>query len=136
MLKFRFNGFVIKLSFLFISIISLVYGLIFLITPNWFIDLSLAEATNIAWLRNIGASILGLLFYGCFSIYYKPHGKLVILKVITLTSLLQTFGLIYSRFYNEFSAKNLIVIDLTIFLAIFISFYFVWILLIKSYKFK
>ena len=131
-----FNIIMIRFSFLIIAIISLVYGFIFLITPNWFVDFSMAEDTNIAWLRSIGSSIIGLLFFGCFSIYYKPHGKLSLLKIITITNLIQTSGLIYSRVYNEFSAKNLLVIDLTIFLAIFVCIYFVWLILYKSYKFK
>ena len=122
----------IRFSFLIIGIISLIYGSIFLIIPNWFINLSEAESTNIAWLRNIGSSIIGVLFVGCFSIYLKPNGKLLLLKIITITSILQTFSLIYSRFYNEFSAKNLYIIDLTIYLAIFTCLYFVYILLYKT----
>ena len=126
----------IRLSFLIISLISLIYGLIFLITPNWFVNFSMAESTNIAWLRNIGSTNIGLLFFGCIIIYYKPHGKMSLLKIITITVCLQTFALIYSRFYNEFSAKNLLVIDLTIFLAIFVCIYFVWLTCFKSHKFK
>ena len=126
----------IRSSFLLLSLISLIYGMTFLIYPNWFISLSEAENINSAWLRNIGASVVGLLFFGCFSIYYKPKGKLSLLKIITITSTLQTFALIFSRFYNEFSAQNLIVIDLTIYLAIFVCFYLTWILVRKSYEFK
>ena len=126
----------IKFSFLLISILSLFYGLIFLITPFWFVNLTDAELVNIAWLRNIGAAVLGVLFYGCLQIYYKPHGKLVILKIITLTSFLQTGGLIYSRFYNEFSATNIFVIDLTIFIAIFTCVYFLYILVNKRHLFR
>ena len=126
----------IRISFLLISIISLIYGLVFLLFPGLFIELSSAELVNVAWLRSIGASVIGLLFFGCFSIYYNFHGKLTLLKIITLTSILQTLGLIYSRFYNEFSAKKIIIIDLTIYLAIFISIYFAYLVLIKSYKFR
>ena len=126
----------INISFLIIGIMSLIYGLIFLIFPIWFVDLSMAESINVAWLRNIGANIIGLLFFGCMSIYFKPGGKITLLKIITLTSILQTAALIYSRFYNEFSAKNMFIIDLTILLAIFVSIYLTWILLYKSYKFK
>ena len=115
---------------------SLIYGLIFLIYPLWFIDLSMAQNINVAWLRNIGATIVGLLFFGCMSIYFKPRGKIALLKIITLTSILQTLALIYSRFYNEFSAKNLLIIDLTIYLAVFVCIYFVWIILFKGHKFS
>ena len=121
----------IRFSFLIIAIVSLIYGLILLIIPEWFIDLSIAEKTNIAWLRNIGASIIGLLFIGCLMIFHKTSGKIDLLKIITATSILQTSALIYSRVYNEFSAKNLITIDLSIFLAIFICIFLVLIILTK-----
>ena len=47
----------IKISLLLISIFSLLYGLVFFFAPYFFAELTLAEPTNIAWLRNIGASI-------------------------------------------------------------------------------
>ena len=126
----------IKSSFFIISIVSLIYGSVFLFTPYLFIDLTEAENINVAWLRSIGSSIIGLLFFGCMSIYYKPDGKLPLLKAITITSTIQTFALIYSRFYNEFSAKNIVIVDLTILLAIFVSIYFVYLTAFKSFKFK
>jgi len=126
----------IKLSILAIFLLSFIYGAVFLFNPNLFIYLSDAEATNIAWLRNIGASIIGLLFFGCWSIYYKPHGKLSLLKIITITSVIQTLSLIFSRIYNEFSAQNMMVVDLTIFLAIFTCFYLTWLVVYKTHYFK
>tara|TARA_B110000438_G_scaffold285148_1_gene314913 strand:- start:613 stop:1014 length:402 start_codon:yes stop_codon:yes gene_type:complete len=127
---------VIKVSFLLISILSLSYGLIFLIIPDWFVEITMAKSINVAWLRNIGSSIVGLLFFGCLAIYYKPKGKFLLFRIITITSILQTISLIYSRFYNEFSAQNLILIDFTIYLAIFVSIYFAWIGIYKAKIFK
>ena len=95
-----------------------MYGILFLFLPYLFVDISIAKTTNIAWLRSIGASIIGVLFFGCLSIYLNPIGKFELLKIITLTSFLQTSGLIYSRFKSEFSAQNLLVIDASILLAI------------------
>ena len=126
----------VRFSILIVSLVSLVYGSVFLFYPNWFINLSDADNSNIAWLRNIGASIIGLLFFGCLSIYYKFRGKLTLLKIITITSILQTLALIFSRFYNEFTAENLMVIDLTIYIAIFVCIYFLWLVSFKYYLFK
>ena len=131
-----FNTHMIKLSFLLLALVALLYGSILLFSPYWFVDFSNAANTNIAWLRNIGAAIIGLLFFGSLSIYYKQKNKLSLLKIITITSLIQTNALIYSRFYNEFSAKNLIVIDLTIFLATFVSIYFVYLITLKRHLFR
>ena len=54
----------IKSSLLVLSIFSLIYGVYFLFFPFNFVNLTAAEEINVAWLRNIGASITGLLFIG------------------------------------------------------------------------
>ena len=122
----------IRKSLLLIAIFSLIYGFVFYFTPHFFADLTRADYTNIAWLRNIGAAICGLLFFGLFLVYKKPLQNYDLFLIITTTSLLQTIGLIFSRFFNEFSAKKTIVIDFTIYSAIFVSLYLVYILL--NYK--
>ena len=122
----------IKISLLLISIFSLLYGLVFSFAPYFFAELTQAEPTNIAWLRNIGASICGVLFLGLLYVYRSPSKNYDLFMTITITSILQTLGLIFSRFYNEFSAENTLVIDFTIYSAIFVSLYLVYILL--NYK--
>ena len=122
----------IKISLLLISIFSLLYGLVFSIAPYFFAELTQAEPTNIAWLRNIGASICGVLFLGLLFVYRSPSKNYDLFMIITVTSIFQTLGLIFSRFYNEFSAINSLVIDFTIYSAIFVSLYLVYILL--NYK--
>ena len=119
----------IKKSLILVSIFSLAYGLIFLFTPHFFASLTSAELTNIAWLRNIGASICGLLFFGLLLVYRDPLKNYDLFLIITITSVLQTLGLIFSRYFNEFSAKKTLLIDLTIYSAVFVSFYLVYILL-------
>ena len=122
----------IKISLLLISIFSLLYGLVFFFAPYFFAELTQADTTNIAWLRNIGASICGVLFLGLLYVYRSPSKNYDLFIIITITSILQTLGLIFSRFYNEFSAQNTLVIDFTIYSAVFVSFYLVYILL--NYK--
>ena len=126
----------IKLSFLFLGILSFFYGIIFFLIPEWFVNFSIASNTNIAWLRSIGASILGILFMGSMYIYLNPIGKLEILRLITITSFLQTMALIYSRFFDEFSAKNIMVIDLTIVVALLVTIYLVLLNIYKNDYFK
>ncbi len=122
----------IKKTILLISVFSLLYGIIFLFTPYYFADLTKAEPTNIAWLRNIGASICGLLFFGLLLVYKNPKQNYDLFIIITITSMLQTLSLIFSRYFNEFSAKKPLIIDLTIYSAVFVSLYLVYILL--NYK--
>ena len=106
--------------------------MVFSFTPYFFAELTQAEYTNIAWLRNIGAAICGVLFLGLLVVYRSPPKNYDLFMIITITSILQTLGLIFSRFYNEFSAQNTLVIDFTIYSAVFVSLYLVYILL--NYK--
>ena len=122
----------IRLSLLVLSIFSLIYGVYFLFFPFNFVSITAAEQINIAWLRNIGASIIGLLFIGLFYIYINPAKSLKLLIIITITSVIQISALIYSRIFNEFSAKKLFLIDLTIYSALIVTIYLVFI----TIKFK
>ncbi len=119
----------IRKSLILISIFSLFYGLMFFLTPNFFAEVTDADRTNIAWLRNIGASISGVLFIGLLLVYKSPKKNYDLFIVITLTSVLQTIALIFSRYFNEFSAQKFLIIDSTIFSAIFISLYLTYILI-------
>ena len=119
----------IRKSLLLISIFSLLYGLIFLLAPNFFAEITAAEKTNIAWLRNIGASISGVLFVGLLLVYKSPGKNYDLFLIITITSILQTIGLVFSRFYNEFSAQKTLIIDFTIYSAVFVSVYLVYVLI-------
>ena len=126
----------IRKSLILISFFSLLYGLVFFFTPNFFAEITQADKTNIAWLRNIGASISGVLFVGLILVYKSPTKNYDLFAVITITSILQTLGLIFSRFFNEFSAQKILIIDLTIYSAIFVTVYLIYILLKYSSIFK
>ena len=119
-----------------ISFFSLLYGLVFFLTPNFFAEITRADKTNIAWLRNIGAAITGVLFIGLILVYKAPNKNYDLFTVITMTSVLQTLGLIFSRFFNEFSAQKTLIIDLTIYSAIFVSLYLIYILIKFNSIFK
>ena len=119
----------IRKSLVVISIFSLIYGLVFFLAPNFFAEITEAEKTNIAWLRNIGASISGVLFLGLLLVYKKPKQNYDLFIIITVTSILQTLALIFSRFSEEFSAQKTLIIDFTIYSAIFVSLYLIYILI-------
>ncbi|MDC2992460.1 hypothetical protein OAZ22_02085, partial [Pelagibacteraceae bacterium] len=122
----------LRFSILILSIFSLLYGVYFLFFPYNFATLTNAEDTNIAWLRNIGGAITGLLFFGLLFIFIEPNKSIKLLKVIIITSVLQTTALIYSRTFGEFSANKMLIIDLTIYSALIVTVYLIFI----SIKFK
>ena len=117
----------IRLSLLVLSFFSLIYGIYFLFFPFHFVNITVAEDINIAWLRNIGASITGLLFIGLLYISINPEKSFKLLTIITITSIIQTSALIYSRLFSEFSAEKLILIDITIYSALAVTIYLIFI---------
>jgi len=68
----------IRRSLILISIFSLFYGLVFFFKPYFFAEITHADSTNIAWLRNIGASICGVLFLSLLLVYKSPSKKIMI----------------------------------------------------------
>lgn len=64
-----------------------------------------------------------------YFLYINLQKKYDLFTIIAITSILQTIGLIFSRFFNEFSAQKNLIIDLTIYSAIFVSLYLVYILI-------
>ena len=68
-------------------------------------------------------------FLRLFLVYKSPLKNYDLLKIITTTSLLQTLGLIFSRFSNEFLSQKNLIIDLTIYSAVFVNLYLIYILL-------
>ncbi len=122
----------IRLSLLILSIFSLIYGVFFLFFPYSFVLITSAQEINVAWLRNIGASITGLLFIGLLYVYISPKNSQKLLIIISITSIIQTSALIYSRLFNEFSAEKLLLIDITIYSALIITCYLIFI----TIKFK
>ena len=105
---------------------------IFFFFPINFINITEANANNVAWLRNIGSSITGLLFFGLLFIFINPKKSLKLLNVIVITSFIQTLALIYSRLFDEFSAKNFFLIDITIYSAIFVTIYLVYLAIMQK----
>ena len=86
--------------------------------------------------RTPAAAITGVLFIGLILVYKAPNKNYDLFTVITMTSVLQTLGLIFSRFFNEFSAQKTLIIDLTIYSAIFVSLYLIYILIKFNTIFK
>ena len=64
-----------------------IYGLVFSFAPYFFAELTQAEPTNIAWLRNIGASICGILFLGLLFFPSPDFSKSFLVGILFPTEL-------------------------------------------------
>ncbi len=127
----------INISLTIICILSLILGSILLFFPESLVTISTNEyGSSIGFIRILGSSILATQFFGLLHILYKRYNKLVLLRIISLTSVSQSITLIYVRISGEILTTNYQGVNLVIYLHAFISIYLVWLCFNKSHKFR
>lgn len=95
----------VKFMLILIALLSFAMGGVFLIIPEWFITLSDAESVNVAWLRNVGASLVTLQGFGLAVASFRRRDTNPLLAVVALASTVQSGALWYSLVAGEFSAE-------------------------------
>lgn len=94
---------------------SLGYGLVLLLVPDLFCDLLKAEPINTAWLRTIGAALLGTNVLGSWLWLQSP--ELNMGRVQFATAGLEAFAMSLSLLLSEFTAQNLWMVQASVVLA-------------------
>ena len=94
---------------------SLGYGLMLLLIPDVFCDLLKAEAVNTAWLRTIGAALLGTNVVGCWLWLKTPN--LDMGRVQTATAGLEAGAMTLSLLLGEFTAEIIWMVQTSVVLA-------------------
>jgi len=98
---------------------SLGYGLMLLIVPDMFCDLLKAEAVNTAWLRTIGAALLGTNVVGSWLWLKSPTMDMG--KVQFATAALEAAAMATSLMLDEFTAQNLWMVQASVVLAVVVA---------------
>ena len=98
---------------------SLGYGVFLLAAPDVFCDLLKAEAVNTAWLRTIGAALLGTNVLGSWLWLKNPSFDMG--RVQTLTAGLEAFAMALSLFLGEFTAENIWMVQASVVLAFLVT---------------
>lgn len=98
---------------------SLGYGLMLLLIPDVFCDLLKAEAINTAWLRTIGAALLGTNVVGCWLWLKTPN--LDMGRVQTATAGLEAGAMTLSLLLGEFTAENIWMVQASVVLAVAVT---------------
>jgi hypothetical protein len=97
----------VKFVLILIALLSLALGGVFLIIPGWFITASQAEAVNVAWLRNLGASLVSVQGFGLAIAAFRRRDTNPLLAIITIASTVEAGVIWYSLIVGEFSAEAL-----------------------------
>ncbi len=98
---------------------SLAYGLILIMAPQLFCDFLRAEAVNTAWLRTIGAALLGTNVLGSWLWLKTP--SLDMGRVQTATAGLEAMAMTVSLFLGEFTAENIWMVQVSVLLAVLVT---------------
>ncbi len=95
----------LKFSLMLSAIVSLVYGLGFLLIPSTLVKLSGGNLVEVSWLRWPGGVIIGWAI-GTLMVFSKPEKQNIFVTSIALAHLLSGLGLLYSWIMQEYSGAT------------------------------
>ena len=98
---------------------SLAYGLVLILAPDLFCDILQADAVNTAWLRTIGAALLGTNVLGSWLWLRNP--SLDMGRVQTTTAGLEAVAMGVSLLLGEFTADNIWMVQASVILALVVT---------------
>ena len=100
---------------------SICMGMVFLVYPEWYIELEGATTDNMAWLRNLGAALVAVNGVGALLAARDPQQERALYDVVMLASVLETVALGWSTATWEFTATEEIFITGPLALAFRVS---------------
>ena len=98
---------------------SLAYGLVLILAPDLFCEILRADAVNTAWLRTIGAALLGTNVLGSWLWLRNPG--LDMGRVQTATAGLEAAAMAASLLLGEFTADNIWMVHASVLLALIVT---------------
>jgi uncharacterized membrane protein YcaP (DUF421 family) len=96
---------VLKFALMIAAIVSLVYGLAYLLVPGTLVKLSGGNPVEFGWLRWSGGVIIALAI-GALMVHSKPEKQNIFVTIMALAHLLSGLGLLYSWIMQEFSGAT------------------------------
>mgnify|MGYP004214504713 FL=1 len=100
---------------------SIWMGMVFLVYPEWYIELEGATTDNMAWLRNLGAALVAVNGVGALMAARDPQQERALYDVVMLASVLETVALGWSTATWEFTATEEIFVTGPLALALLVS---------------
>jgi len=96
---------VLKFALMIAAIVSLVYGLCYLLIPSTLVKLSGGNPVEVSWLRWSGGVIIAWAI-GTLMVYSKPEKQNIFVTSMALAHLLSGLGLLYSWIMQEYSGAT------------------------------
>ncbi len=96
---------VLKFALMIAAIVSLVYGLCYLLIPSTLVKLSGGNLVEASWLRWSGGVIIAWAI-GALMVYSKPEKQNIFVTYLAFAHLLSGLGLLYSWIMQEYSGAT------------------------------
>ena len=96
---------VLKFALMIAAIVSLVYGLCYLLVPSILVKLAGGSPVEASWLRWSGGVIIAWAI-GALMVYSKPEKQNIFVTYLALAHLLSGLGLLYSWIMQEYSGAT------------------------------
>ena len=99
------NAKTLKLALMLAAIVSLVYGLAYLLIPSSLVKLSGGNPVEASWMRWSGGVIIAWAI-GSLMVYSKPEKQNIFVTYFALAHLLSGLALLYSWIMQEYSGAT------------------------------
>jgi hypothetical protein len=100
-----------------LAVVSIIYGLGFLIVPGMWVTLSGGNPVEFGWLRWPGGIIIAL-GIGALQVFRKPEKQGIFVFMSALSTLLAGLGILYSWIMKEYSGSTMFIAVPTILLLV------------------
>jgi hypothetical protein len=99
------NVILLKVALVILGIVSIIYGIGYLIFPGTLVAFSGGKPVEVAWLRWSGGIIIAL-GIGALMVFAKPEKQGIFVFTMALSTLLCGLGLLGSWIMKEYSGSN------------------------------
>ena len=99
------NTKMLKLALMISAIVSLVYGLAYLLIPSSLVNFSGGNPVEASWMRWSGGVIIAWAI-GTLMVYSNPEKQKIFVTYLSLAHLLAGLGLLYSWMMQEYSGAT------------------------------
>jgi hypothetical protein len=102
------NVTLLKVALVILGIVSIIYGIGYLIFPRALVSFSGGNPVDVGWLRWAGGIIIAL-GIGAFMVFGKPEKQGIFVFTMALSTLLCGLGLLWSWIMKEYSGSNMFI---------------------------
>lgn len=108
---------ILRVALVILAVVSIIYGLGFLIVPGMLVTLSGGNPIDLGWLRWSGG-IITAIGVGTLMVFRRPEKQGIFVFTAALSMLLSGLGLLYSWIMKEYTTSTMFIAVPTVLLLV------------------